>query len=56
MPKTTKREPTTDAVEILRRDLIGSAPQAAADYEQAKADLAVDRKIHGLREAAGLPI
>ena len=54
MPKPAKREPTTDAVEILRRDLIGNDPQAAADYEQAKADLAVARKIYGLREAAGL--
>ncbi len=54
MPKTTKREPATDAVEILRRDLIGGDPQAAAEYEQAKADLAVARKIYGLREAAGL--
>ncbi len=54
MPKTTKREPTTDAVEILRRDLIGNDPQAAADYEQVKADLAVAHKIYGLREAAGL--
>ena len=54
MPKTIKREPTTDAVEILRRDLIGNDPQAAAEYEQVKADLAVARKIYGLREAAGL--
>ena len=54
MPKTIKREPTTDAVEILRRDLIGDDPQAAAEYEQVKADLAVARKIYGLREAAGL--
>lgn len=54
MPKTIKREPTTDAVEILRRDLIGNDPQAAAEYEQVKADFAVARKIYGLREAAGL--
>ena len=54
MPKTIKREPTLDAVEILRRDLIGSDPQAAAEYEQVKADLAVARKIYGLREAASL--
>ena len=54
MPKTIKREPNTDAVEILRRDLIGNDPQAAAEYEQVKADLAVARKIYGLREAAGL--
>ena len=31
-----------------------SDPQAAAEYEQVKADLAVARKIYGLREAAGL--
>ena len=54
MPKTIKREPTTDAVEILRRDLIGNDPRAAAEYEQVKADLAVAHKIYGLREAAGL--
>jgi DNA-binding XRE family transcriptional regulator len=54
MPKPAKREPTIDAMEILRRDLIGNDPQAAAEYEQVKADLAVARKICGLREAAGL--
>jgi DNA-binding XRE family transcriptional regulator len=54
MPKTIKNEPTTDAVEILHRDLIGDDPQAAADYEQVKADLAVARRIFGLRMSAGL--
>ena len=54
MPKPAKHEPTTDAVEILRRDLIGNDPQAASEYEQVRADLAVARKIYGLREAAGL--
>ena len=54
MPKTIKGKHTTDAIEILRRDLIGGDPHAAAEYEQVKADLAVARKIHGLREAAGL--
>ena len=54
MPKTNQREPTTDAVEILRRDLIGNDPRAEAEYEQIKADLTVAREIHSLREAAGL--
>lgn len=50
MPKTSQREPTSDAVEILRRDLIGDDPRAAAEYEQVKADMAAARKIHGLRD------
>lgn len=54
MRTTIKLEPTADAAEILRRDLIGDDPRAAAEYEQVKADLAVARKIYGLREAAGL--
>ena len=54
MPKTIRRKSTSDAVEILRRDLIGNDPRAAAEYEQLKADLTVAREIHGLRQAAGL--
>ena len=54
MPKTSQRERATDAVEILRRDLIGNDPRAAAEYEQVKADLAVAHAIYGWREAAGL--
>ena len=54
MPKKLKREPTTDAVEILQRDLIGSDPQRLLEYEQIQADLTVARKIYFLREAAGL--
>ena len=54
MPKTIRRKSTSDAVEILRRDLIGNDPRAAAEYEQLKVDLTVAREIHGLREAAGL--
>ena len=45
MSTANQREPTTDAVEILRRDLIGSDPRAAAEYEQAKADLAVETRV-----------
>lgn len=54
MSSTRQREPNSDAVDILRRDLIGNDPRAAAEYEQAKADLAVAWKICGLREAAEL--
>ena len=54
MPKTSQCEPTSDAVEVLRRDLIGNDPRVEAEYEQIKADLTVAREIHGLREAAGL--
>ncbi len=54
MPKTSQCEPTSDAVEVLRRDLIGNDPRAAAEYEQVKADLVAARKIYGWREATGL--
>lgn len=54
MPKTSQREHTSDAVAILRRDLIGNDPGAAAEYERVKADLVAARKIYGWREAAGL--
>ena len=54
MPKTSQREPTTDAVAILRRDLIGNDPRAAAEYEQVKADLIVACEIHRWRAATGL--
>ena len=54
MSLTRQREPTTDAVEILRRDLLGNDPRAMVEYERAKADLVVARRIYGLRETAGL--
>ena len=54
MPKTSQRESTSDAVEVLRRDLIGNDLRAEAEYEQVKADLVVAREIYGWREAAGL--
>ncbi len=54
MSTANQHEPTTDAVEILRRDLIGSDPQAAAEYEQAKADLAVEARTHPSEPVASL--
>ena len=54
MPEKLQRKSTTDAVEILKRDLIGSNPQRRAEYEQIQADLIVARKIHHLRQSAGL--
>ncbi len=54
MPKKLKREPTIDAVEILRRDLIGDDPQLIAEHAQIRADLDIAQKIYDLRQAAGL--
>jgi len=49
-----KRKPTTDAVEILDRRYIGGKPERIAELEEERANAEVARKIHELRETAGM--
>lgn len=49
-----KHKPTSDAVEILRRRLVGDDPEKLADLEKIRADSNVARKIYNLRTEAGL--
>jgi DNA-binding XRE family transcriptional regulator len=50
----TKREPTSDAIEIMHRRYFKGHPDRIAELEQARADDAVARKIYALRAKAGL--
>ena len=52
MPKKTKA--TSDAVEILHRRYYRGKPQRIAQLEKARAEDELARKIHQLREEAGL--
>lgn len=52
MPK--KRKPTMDAVEILDRRYFEGKPKRIAELEEERANAEVARKIHELREAAGM--
>ncbi len=54
MSKAPKREPTTDAVEIMHRRYFEGKPEMLALLEQTRADMEIARKIYALREAAGL--
>ena len=54
MKKSQKHEPTSEAVEILRREFIGEDPELVAEYEGTRADLAVARQIYDLRNQASL--
>lgn len=49
-----KRKPTTDAVEILDRRYFKGKPERIAELEEERANAEVARKIHELREAAGM--
>ena len=49
-----KRKPTTDAVEILHRRYFQGNPERLAELEEARDNADVARKIHQLREKAGL--
>jgi DNA-binding XRE family transcriptional regulator len=49
-----KRKPTTDAVEILDRRYFKGNPERIAELEEERANAEVARKIHELREAAGM--
>ena len=50
----TKNKTTTDAVAIIHKRFYHGKPERIAELEQARADDAVARKIHGLRTKAGL--
>jgi DNA-binding XRE family transcriptional regulator len=52
--KKTKREATSDAVEILHRRFYKGKPEQIAQMAQIRADDAVARKIYDLRTKAGL--
>ena len=52
MPK--KKNPTSDAVDILHRRYYDGKPARQAQLEEAKAEDELARKIYELREQAGL--
>lgn len=52
--KTTKRKPTTDAIEILHRRYYEGRPERLKELEEARAEDEVARKIYALRTQAGL--
>ena len=54
MPKPKKREPTTDAVEILHRLYFEGKPEMLAMLEEERANDEIARKISDLRTKAGL--
>jgi DNA-binding XRE family transcriptional regulator len=54
MSKLRKREPTTDAVEILHRLYYEGHPERLAMLEEARANDEIARKIYALRTKAGL--
>lgn len=49
-----KREPTSDAVEILHRRYYEGHPERIAELEKVRADMEIARLIYDLRAAAGL--
>lgn len=49
-----KREPTTDAVEILHRRYFEGKPEMMALLEEERANAEIARKIYDLRTDAGL--
>lgn len=53
-PKTTKRKPTTDAIEILHRRYYEGKPERLRELEEARMEDEVARKIYALRTKAGL--
>lgn len=54
MSKPRKREPTTDAVEILHRLYYEGHPDRLAMLEEERANNEIARKIYDLRTKAGL--
>ena len=49
-----KRNPTSDAVQILRRRYYAGKPDRVAELEEARAEDKLARTIYELREQAGL--
>ena len=54
MAKRTRREPTTDAVEILHCRYFEGKPEMLAALEEERANAAIARNIYKLRTDAGL--
>ena len=54
MAKPRKREPTTDAVEILHRLYFEGKPEMLAMLEEERANDEIARKIYDLRTKTGL--
>lgn len=52
--KTPKRQPTTDAIEILHRRYFEGKPERLAMLEEARVEDEIARKIYALRTKAGL--
>ena len=50
----SKREPTTDAIEIMDRRYFEGKPEMMALYEEEKANADIAQAIYDLREEAGL--
>ena len=51
--KTLKRQPTTDAIEILHRRYFEGKPEMLAMLEDARVEDEIARKIYALRAEAG---
>ena len=49
-----KERRTTDGIKILHKHFYAGRPARLTDLEEARANDAVAREIHGLRETAGL--
>lgn len=54
MAKRSKKEPTTDAVEILHRRYFEGKPEMLAMLEEERANAEIARSIYKLRTNAGL--
>ncbi len=54
MKVAKKREPTTDAIEIIHRRHYEGHPRRMAELAKAEANDSVARKIYALRKRAGL--
>lgn len=54
MKKSSKRQPTTDAVEIVHRRYYQRRPRSIAALAEAEANDTVARKIYEFRKRAGL--
>ncbi len=52
--KTPKRQPTTDAIEILHRRYYEGRPDRLKELEEARVEDEIARKIYALRIKAGL--
>ena len=49
-----QRKPTTDAVEIIHRRYFEGRPRRLAELEEERANAEVARRIHELRQKAGM--